>query len=744
MLTARRRAALALTAAFAIFFAPQLFTTRVPYYRDTLVTIIPFRAVIHERLRALELPQWYPREGIGVPFIGQVSTATFHPQSLLFLWLPPVQAVKWNLLLMYAVGLAGAYRFARALGHGRAASIAAACAFGFGGYSLGVSHNLVYAGPHAMLPWVAFFALRARQTGAWRHAVAAGVALALVFLQGDAQGYLHGGLLVVAAALTARRLELRRTALLCGAAAALSLFLMAPELLPALTVASESLRGVGERSATPGFTWAFHPFRVFELFVGGFVPDVVRNEFTKVFFSGGRALWATTLFFGAGALCLAAAAVPAVRRPGWPFVAVAVFALWMSLGDRGVLMALLVKAVPLVGKFRFPEKYLSLFWVASVPFVAAGAAALGSARRLPVVLGALAAAAAVAAFALATPEAVAWLRQPVPASASFDGAVADAWRAGLLRSALAVALLALIVWRAAPERRPALAALVIFLELYLVNSPHLPTIPAEVLTAANPIAAAVQRGSRTFRAVSLSAPSTVSLGDGEPWAIGSRRALRANTAELDGVATLETNSPAVSWRYALLQGTRGVPLRPELFHGCYRLTTDAPNAVFRDPETSLALQRLPCHERAFVAPAVPANSAAEAAALLNQSPQTLLVVEGGERTVAGGTARITVDEPERVEIEVAADGRAALYLADGFASGWSATVDGAAARILPANVAARAVYLDAGSHHVVFTYRSAHLLPGLLLGALGWLLVGAVATATLTARLRRPGRSRTP
>ncbi len=133
-----------------------------------------------------------------------------------------------------------------------------------------------------------------------------------------------------------------------------------------------------------------------------------------------------------------------------------------------------------------------------------------------------------------------------------------------------------------------------------------------------------------------------------------------------------------------------------------------------------------------------------------------LIVEDPTRPLpadasVSGTARIVTDFPERVVVDVKADGPAYLFLADTFDPGWSATVDGHPAPIRPAYVAFRAVYVPRGDHTVVFTYRPAGFDLGLglsgcgiLLGLLFWFLpASAVPLAPDHAALDWPPRWRT-
>ena len=90
---------------------------------------------------------------------------------------------------------------------------------------------------------------------------------------------------------------------------------------------------------------------------------------------------------------------------------------------------------------------------------------------------------------------------------------------------------------------------------------------------------------------------------------------------------------------------------------------------------------------------------------------------------AGGRVEITAYRPNRVEIAAEATAPAYLVLADTFDPGWRATVDGRPAPVALANGIYRAVWVPAGRHEVVFTYRPPYLVPGLATAAAGALAV---------------------
>jgi hypothetical protein len=101
-----------------------------------------------------------------------------------------------------------------------------------------------------------------------------------------------------------------------------------------------------------------------------------------------------------------------------------------------------------------------------------------------------------------------------------------------------------------------------------------------------------------------------------------------------------------------------------------------------------------------------------------------LVVEDPDRplpldAVVSGRTTITRDEPERVVVATESPGPSYLLLADSFDPGWSATLDGRAVPIRPADLAFRAVFVPQGKHTVVFTYRPAGFGLGLVVTGCG-------------------------
>jgi hypothetical protein len=83
--------------------------------------------------------------------------------------------------------------------------------------------------------------------------------------------------------------------------------------------------------------------------------------------------------------------------------------------------------------------------------------------------------------------------------------------------------------------------------------------------------------------------------------------------------------------------------------------------------------------------------------------------------------------PERISVRTSSDTSTTLFIADAYADGWSATVDGKPTPIYPGLIAGRAIGLPAGSHDVQLIYKTPGLRVGMVLSGIGWTLILGLA-----------------
>jgi hypothetical protein len=748
----RRAAALALVGFWLAAFGPMLFADVYPYYRDQLLTNWGLTDYLHRRLVFGQLPAWYPYQGLGVPFIGQMITGTFHPQTLLLLPLRPLLAQKLDTLLAYLVGAFGAYRAARALGANRVGATTGGVAFMLGGYALGVSHASNYLVAHCTLPWTFWAALRSAEVGKPRHFAMLGLTWALVLLAGvDAQTAGFVAILGLAALLIHGVRPWRVLGML--ASAGLGVLLAAVELVPALTMSHGGARQLGAGDAALGRMLALHPLRLLELGLPGLIPDALRVEAGSALL-GQTSFWATTLFAGASVLLMAAAGAWANARKGPVLVALVVLALWLAMAEHGGLLPVLWRVVPALAHLRFPEKLAGHAWLGLSGLAALGVtAAAERSARMGVFALAFAGVCATLALTLGPleiPEHVLAWRHASP-SLQVIPALHASWSHGLwVVTSATLALGGVLLALRKSQRLVLLLPVVVFAELASQNLAYLPMAPGSLLEGPVPFGQLIRSLTppnelpRVISEAGGHAPRSMSGSELE-WAEAFRRMLRSAQSGLYGIDSLNFNFPLVSERAAWLfvnDPSRLERLGP-LYGFCFRITDlrvpvpASDQVLAEDPTHALRLTHVACAPRVYLAAAHSVPDRAGAMAHLPQElPLTQVVWEGGPELEHGkGTVTLEESTPEHLTFSASADEDAALVLNDEWAQGWTATLDGRPVPVYVTNGVVRGVRVPKGAHVVEMRYR----VPGLRLG-IALSLLGLLATLVLLFTRIWPGK----
>jgi hypothetical protein len=756
----RLNALLALGVLGVAFFHRALFTDKLFLARDIFRVSLPLNHYWATRVASGEFPDWYPFDGLGQPFVGMVISGAFHPSKLLYLVLPLGTAMKVNILACYPLAFLGVLLLGRRLGLGGAAALVPAITYALSGYLLGISNNVLYLMAAATLPWAFWAVDRFLASPTPAAAGLSALLLALILFAGDPQAFSVCCALVLVwmfarppgAPARVRLLQATSVMLLTAGLAAV-------QLLPALHVLSQG--GIGDQAQGIALRWSTHPLRLLELLVGPVFaatpgsPEgrAIALELLK---TGMDSLWVDSLHIGLPALVFAGVALAVHRRSrtAWLLAGAAAFLLVLALGRFGGLYQLVHWLLPPWRAFRYPEKLMPFVILALALGAGFGLRATLESERVRRLVSTLFWGAAGASLLLLGLERGAglysrllealWRGQPSESTLAKLGAL---YELGLLQTAgVALVLGTALRFVRKPHLLAALVPLTCALHFFVADEPIYQLAISEALSTPPPFAARILEESGESRARVLDASTWLAVPKVEGLDITDSKALVLSASmcsvipALHGIENGNWYLPAVSRRAAQLIG---VALRdPRRLGGAlaapYIVEDAVPGrqegVVERLPPFRLQLAKVPAVARAYLSRPRCVATRDEALEWLRRAPPGTWGETAVECTTPlpepAGTwepGRVELEEhhPEALRLRVDAASPSVLVVADAFYSGWSATVDGHPAEILPANGALRAVAVDAGAHTVELRYRT----PGLVAGAMLSLLTALACAA---------------
>jgi len=745
-------------------------------HRDALRFYLPIKQHLIERLSAGELPQWFPYDALGRPFIGVAHTGVFHPFTVLYFFLPVHDAYRASTLISCLLAALGGLVLGRTLNYSRAGAFIAGMSFALSGYVASLTFNIVYLYSIAVLPFFCATletALARRRT--W--VIAPAAVWATVFLNGDVQtGYYYGFIALLWAG-TRATCSYREAALKLALAGGLAALLAGIQLGPAAAVYAGSDRSQSETIHDEAVYWSSHPLRLVTMVAAPLAAEADPVAVGRFFFGNPEyGMWADSLYVGIPALGLALLGARH-RRDLLVLVLLGGLALLLALGRYGGLYEIFYTAVPLWSAFRFPEKLMGIVSFAVAMLAGAGLDAV-RARK-----GALApwVAAAVlctgAGIGLRTEAVGAWVAASSGAPQAFARTVTNS--AGLACFYGAVA--ALGVWLILAGARKgvfreavlliALAAL-ITLDLSRVNVAAYRIGPAEAATFVPPLAQAIAAREGTlvpgrFRTLSLRdthyvAPESIRRLFGHDWETVERR--QALDMAFNAQFHLESLFDYLPGRNRTLK-----VMMPEMvgigtaarFNVAYyighsvhfknRIFAQAVVAELPDYDLALARNPVPFKPRVYLSRRPERATAPIDAVALLRRPDFLNgdvdVIETTDAALPGpalsGSAVIERYTPEGVRVRVETPQPAVLILLDAFDQGWTSKLEsGAELPILRANALVRAVAVPAGTHLVTFSYQTPLLKAGAATSLTGCLLCLGLITHARWARRHPPGPCR--
>jgi hypothetical protein len=734
------------------------------YLRDTTGAWLPLAESFVHCATDGSLPFWDPYTAFGRPLLADPRAAVLYPFTWLNLLLLPAHYYALYAILHVALGVAGMALLGRALGRSRTASAGAAAIFGASGPFLSLAAMWSHLVGAAYVPWIVWAFARLAERPTARRVAAAAVLLALSLLGGSPEMTALAALataFVLLARPDVRACLLDRPRLVAlGGAAVLGVALAAAQLLPTLDILERSSRRSYGRERA--LLWSLHPATVPEALLPAHWADWQLTPTGMRDVTEGREPFLSSIYLGAGAALLVAAAFCRRRRDLAAPLAMVIAGGLLALGRHTPFYEAVVGWLPVVSGFRYPVKALvltSLGWSLLAGIGLDRLREAGRRERAAVGVTAVLLALGLGATALLVHGAVAlpgflrqWVEKPVP-----SGGAAFAIAGGALACGVLVAL------RARP--RPAALVVLACFDLTCRHWDLNPSASPQIWRFRPPILDALGGTgfARTYVVnhqlkVDDKAPEGYRLGElsaGLPgplaMAIGIQETLLPplgarwrvfgsfdnDIADLDPVVLgrlrgrFLTASPDEQRVLLRIVGVRNVVgLRLGSLGDGMEPVAAIPS-VFTEPIRVARLQG--ARPRAYLVDGVRVDDGVDALLDPAFAPEReVLVPDGVARASQGpaGTAAITRFACNALDVAVEAAVPARLVLLDAYEPGWTAAVDGSPAPVTRANVGFRAVEVPAGRHTVAWTFMPRGFRTGLAVSLLA-------AAACIALFLRR-------
>ena len=794
-------AAAALSAMVLFLFRDAVFRGQVFYHRDVHLQWYVQALAFVRSVIAGSWPVWNPWVSFGQPLWANPNNQVLYPFTWLHLVMMPWTYYTCFVVAHFVFTALGVYALGLRLGLSRPGAAVAAAAWVASGPLLSLVDLWNHLAAAAWIPWMVLAADVALVSGRLTDALLWGATLAVPVVTGSPEMGLMAGLVQAAYALRYvhwREPAGRANRRLVGIASAALLFAVAlstAQWWPALEVLRSSPRLSEMNSASRTF-WSVHPLALAQSFLPVF-PDrlPLSWEFRSEYFEG-REAYLRSLYLGISSLGLVLAGITGRRRRQWLFfLSIAVIATLLALGRHTRFYGLALAVLPPLKMLRFPAKAMVLTafaWamLAGIGFDAWRSGERGRSGRIAA--ASLLALGCVVAGGLAL---VARTRAEEWGSAllflggsprSFTQVLAPTARqlAGAAALALAMAVAVIARGRHARSSRSlaGFAALLLVADLLLFHH-RLNLTAARELFTYRPRALDVVRphpyariyvydyfeDEKAVRYLGHRSPYLTATPQEDwpvPWleAVALRTVLFPTVAGSWNLATAyETDAlglyaPPLGLLTNALREVEGTPLHTRLLRlGAVEYVLALHHQGFEDlvPVARLPTQFVesllvfrvpdPLPRTYAVGSARRADGlVAELRTLAEPSfdPAHEIVLPSGPAASAvaafSGRSRILEFRPDRVRLEAELSAPGFVVLVDTYDPGWRATVDGAPAEVLRADVALRAVAVPSGRHVVEYVYRPRSITGGLAVSGLA--LLAAVALAAAEAR-RRPRHS---
>jgi hypothetical protein len=736
--------------------------------RDAFRLLLPIKQHLVQRLSTGELPQWFPYEALGRPFIGVPVTGVFHPFNVLYFILPAPDAYRASILISCVLAAMGAFVLGRKLLLSLSGALLAGIAFALSGYIVSFTENIHVLYSIGALPFFCV-ALEKALTERYAWTVAPAAIWATVFLNGDVQMGYYYGFIALAWALARTTKSYQQTIFRLALSGTLTVLLAGVQLGPAWGVFHGSERIHPDEFLEQAMSLPTHPLRLVTVLAWPVAKHVSPVLVAQTFGIPTTGFLSESLYLGIPVMGLALLGTRH-RRDLRILALLGGVALLLALGRYGGLYEIFYHVVPLWSAFRYPEKLMSIFCFAATMLAGAGLDALWARKGGLVPWLAMAILCAIVGLALRAEAVAVWTTAHFGAAPGLAHEITRSAALAFLYSAAATLgtwLIAAGAQKQVLREAVALPSLVLLvtLDLARANLGAYHTAPSEAATFMPPLAEAIkaQEGPLTpgrFRLVAtyeetVGWPEDLARTFGYYGALSIERRQALDVLH-NAAFQLESIMPQLAGYSPQFHDTMhhglsfGAAARFNVtYYISRRYHLKAPHLsrmiVAELPPYDLALFRNPAppKPRVYLSKKPERSVKPVDPVVLFARPDFLSgevdVIETSALPLPGpateGLARIARYAPEEVRVRVETPQPAVLILLDSFDKGWTATLEnGAELPILRANALVRAVVVPAGTHLVTFSYQTPLLKAGAAVSLVGCLLCLGLVTHTRWTR----------
>ena len=352
---------LASTAFLILWFCQDLILSEsVPLFRDLSTYFYPLRFTLFQSLRDGTLPFWNRHMAMGFPVMADFQSGAFYPPHLLFLVLSFFTAIRGLFIFHFLIAATGTYTLFRLWNHPYYISIISALLFTLGGTVVSLSNVLNHFQTAVWLPWILIsFEITARST-TWKNFLALVVLLAIQFLAGSPEFFALSMVLIIVDGFRIKVSEPgirfnRMTVILLGALLLMAGLVMI-QLLPTAELVFQSRRNQFI-PVQEVLHWSLHPKNLLNVFFLDKEVDLTTSVGVRFFFARESPFLLSNYLGAVWSFAFILYILLVSWREKLTLLVLTAASITVAFGAYTPFYPFLLKQIPVLSAFRFPEKF---------------------------------------------------------------------------------------------------------------------------------------------------------------------------------------------------------------------------------------------------------------------------------------------------------------------------------------------------------------------------------------------------